>query len=63
MSNITGAPKNRGAKSDKLVETSDTKATAILLEVAFHDNTSDVKWMEALSWTVSNKVKTLLIIY
>lgn len=37
---------SRGIKTDSLKETKDTKAVAALIEIAFHDNSSDVKWMK-----------------
>lgn len=36
---------DRGVKYNSLAETRQTKATAVLTEVAFHSNEEDVKWM------------------
>ncbi len=61
MTKITNCPKNRGSKTDTLAETRDTTAVAVLIEVAFHDNTSDVKWMESnwsnIATAIANGVK------
>jgi N-acetylmuramoyl-L-alanine amidase len=47
ISKISGAPNSRGSKTDSsLVEVKGTSSTCVLLEVAFHDNASDVAWME-----------------
>lgn len=43
---VPSCPPSRGAKAtSSLKELNQTNAAAILIEVAFHDNTSDVQWM------------------
>ncbi len=46
IENVDSCPPSRGIKATtNLVELNDTKAPAALIEVAFHDNKSDVEWM------------------
>jgi N-acetylmuramoyl-L-alanine amidase len=46
IEDVSGCPKSRGVKgSTDYAELKQTSAPAVIVEVAFHDNASDVNWI------------------
>lgn len=54
---------SRGIKSDSLTETKDTTAVAALVEIAFHDNSTDVTWMKNNKQKIADAIVSGIVAY
>lgn len=54
---------SRGIKTDSLKETKETTAVAALIEIAFHDNETDVAWMKNNKQKIADAIVDGIVAY